>query len=301
VFSNRHFREVVQTSCDLVGVVDSPRSKRGSTNPAMYPLQSFRDLAQQRGVPIFEPSTPNLPEFIAEIGAFNPDLFIAVGYTNILKSQILSIPRILAVNFHASLLPAYRGKHPVFWCLRNGEKWSGLSVHVMDAGIDTGDILYRVRVRVRKDDSVSRLYDRIMVESVKLVKRMIEDAENGSLRRRPQFKEGASYFSSVTKEDFRLDWSGDAEKLSRWVTISRGECYAYIAGQEVYFFDAEIERPENLSNPGEILNLGRTRGKIAVGNGALLLRHVKINNAEETTFPEFCRRMGYKEGDSVLV
>jgi len=189
----------------------------------------------------------------------------------------------------------------VFWCLRNGEKWSGLSVHVMDAGIDTGDILYRVRVRVRKDDSVSRLYDRIMVESVKLVKRMIEDAENGSLRRRPQFKEGASYFSSVTKEDFRLDWSGDAEKLSRWVTISRGECYAYIAGQEVYFFDAEIERPENLSNPGEILNLGRTRGKIAVGNGALLLRHVKINNAEETTFPEFCRRMGYKEGDSVLV
>ena len=301
VFSNRHFHTLWQTPCDLVGVVDSPPTKRGSTNLLTNPFQSFRELAHQRGIPIFEPPTPNLPPFVAEISDLNPDLFIAVGYTNILQVKILSIPNILAVNFHASLLPAYRGKHPVFWCLRNGDRWSGLTVHVMDAAIDKGDILYQVRVRIRKDDTVSSLYERIMIKSVELVKRLIEDAENDALIRRPQVEEGASYFYSVTKDEFRLDWSGEAEKLRRWITITPGECYTNIAGKQVYFLDAEIEKTDNRSDPGEILYLGKARGVIAVGNGALSLRYVKIEKGDKFTFPDLCRRLGYKQGDSVLL
>ena len=300
VFSNRHFHTLWQTPCDLVGVVDSPPTKRGSTNPLTNPFQSFRELAPQRGVPIFEPPTPNMPAFVSEISDLSPDLFIAVGYTNILQVKILSVPRILAVNFHASLLPAYRGKHPVFWCLRNGDPWSGLTVHVMDADVDKGDILYQVRVRIRKDDTVPSLYDRIMIKSVELVKHLIEDTENGALLRRPQNEVGASYFSSITKEAFRLDWSGEAEKLRRWITITPGECYTDIAGKQVYLLDAEIVKTDDRSDPGEILYLGKAQGVIAVGNGALSLRYV-TKDGDKFTFPELCRKLGYKQGDSVLL
>jgi methionyl-tRNA formyltransferase len=136
-------------------------------------------------------------------------MILAVGYPKILKQPVLSIPRLVPVNFHASLLPAYRGKHPVFWCLRNDERWSGLTVHVMDPGIDTGDILYQVRVPTRKNDTVHTLYDRIMVKSVKLVPRLVQDAESGVLIRTPQQEAGKSYFSSIREEDYRLCWSQD--------------------------------------------------------------------------------------------
>ncbi len=76
------------------------------------------------------------------MAALCPDMFVAVGYTDLLRAPLLAVPRILAANFHASLLPAYRGRHPVFWALRHGERWAGLTVHVMDEGFDTGDVLY---------------------------------------------------------------------------------------------------------------------------------------------------------------
>ena len=158
-----------------------------------------------------EPSSPNLPEFVDAMRRLSPDLLIAAGYSQVLGEQILSIPRLLPVNFHASLLPAYRGKHPVFWALRNGERWAGLTVHVMDAGLDTGDILYQVRVRTRAQDSVATLYDRIMDRSVNLVGLLVKDAEEGTLGPRPQPEVGASYYSSVDEDDFRLDWTRDAE------------------------------------------------------------------------------------------
>ena len=91
-------------------------------------------VARQRGVAIFEPESPNLLGFVEAMSDLSPDLFMAVGYTKLLKKRILSTPRIAAVNFHASPLPAYRGKHPVFWVLRGGECRSGLTVHVMDSG-----------------------------------------------------------------------------------------------------------------------------------------------------------------------
>jgi len=200
-----------------------------------------------------------------------------------------------------SVLFTYRGKHPVFWCLRGGDRWSGLTVHVMDAEIDKGDILYQVRVRIRKDDTVSSLYERIMIKSVELVKRLIEDTENNALIRKPQIEEGASYYSSVTKEEFRLDWFGEAERLRRWITITPGECFSDIDEKRVYFIDAEIVKTDILSNPGKILCLGKTRGVITVGDGALSLRYVRIENSDEITFPELCRRLGYKQGDSVLL
>ena len=304
VFSNRHFQALLETPCELIGVVDVPPSKRTSTNPATMDFPSFVEVARQQGVPVFEPADPNLPEFVKAMSDLSPDLFVAVGYTNILKEQLLSVPRILAVNFHASLLPAYRGKHPVFWALRNGERWSGLTVHVMDTGIDTGDILYQVRVRTRKRDSVATLYDHIMAQSVKMVSRLIEDAENGTLRRTPQPESGASYYSSVHEDDFRLNWSWDAEQLRRWISISPGQCFCDIAGHRVFFMDAEVvQRTSNVSH-GVLLRIGRTSCTVATGKEALRVRRVRVARIlgefgyeGEKSMPQLCRELCLEQGD----
>jgi len=120
-FSNRLFTPLLNAPCELVGMVDAPPIKRQSTNPWKATGQpSFVEAARAGGIPVFEPANPNTSDFIETLGSLAPDLFLAAGYMFLLKPALLSIPRIVAINFHASLLPAYRGKHPVFWALRNG-------------------------------------------------------------------------------------------------------------------------------------------------------------------------------------
>ena len=298
LFSNRFFSPLLDAPCKLVGVVDVPPEKRQSTNPwTATGLPGFVDTARARGIPAFEPINPNTPDFIGKLTAFSPDLFLAAGYMFRLKPQLLSIPRLVAINFHASLLPAYRGKHPVFWALRNGERWAGLTAHVMDPRFDTGDILYQVRVRTRKRDTVSTLYDRIIEKGVSLVPRLITDAGQGTLRPIPQSDAGASYFSSVSDEDFHLDWTHSAESLQRWIQISPGECWQMVGDKRVYFMDAQVIRHPGGATPGQLIRLGRYSSTLATGEDALIVRWVQLEEGGKFPFSQLCIELGLKEGD----
>lgn len=274
VFSNRHFAALRETPCAIVGVVDTPPARRTSTNTRTHPdAPSFIDVARATGIPVFEPASPHQPEFVQTLAELQADLFVAIGYTNILRPHILTIPLILPVNFHPSLLPAYRGKHPLFWALRQGERWVVLTAHVIDAGIDTGDILYQVRVRTRQRDSVSSLYDRVIARGVTLIPRLIADAENGSLRPKPQAETGASYFSAITPDDFQLDWRRPAAEICRWINASPGQCFCESSGHRLYFSDAEA-RPAAPAPPGVLVARGRRTMTVAASDGAVRLQRV---------------------------
>lgn len=297
VFSNRFFNPLLDTPCDLAGVVDVPSSKRQSTNPwTGSGIPSFVDTSRERGTPVFEPLNPNTPEFEETLAGLAPDLFLAAGYMFLLKPPLLSIPRLLAVNLHASLLPAYRGKHPVFWALRNGERQAGLSAHVMDPHFDTGDILYQVRVRTRKLDTVSSLYDRIIDKSLSLVPRLIADVAHGSLPRIPQLQNGATYFSSASEADFHLDWVRPAESLRRWIQTSPGECWWRVADRRVYFLNAKVIRYRDAETPGELIRLGRYSATVATGQDALVVHWIRPEGGAKCSVAGFFTEMGLKVG-----
>jgi methionyl-tRNA formyltransferase len=195
-FSNRHFAELLRAPCSVVAVVDAPPGGPASTNAAAS-TSSFVDEARRLGIPVFAPAKPNAADFREALAALEPDLFLAAGYTGIFKAPLLAVPRLLTANFHASLLPAYRGLHPLFWALHHGEKEAGITVHAVDEGIDTGDILYQAAVAVREGDTVTNLYERVMEQSLPLVARLVRDAAAGTVPRRPQPREGASYFGHI--------------------------------------------------------------------------------------------------------
>jgi methionyl-tRNA formyltransferase len=297
--SNRIFQALRDTPAELAGVVDAPAAKRGSTNPLSGGVEDFRRQAENLGIPVFEPKSPNEAGFVVAIKSLDPDLLMAAGYTNILRAPILATPRLLAANFHASLLPAYRGMHPVFWCLRNGERWSGMTVHVMDEGIDTGDVLYQVKVRTRKVDSVASLYERIIATSLPLVARLVEEAEAGVLKTVPQVKTGGSYYSRVWETDFALNWGMPAEQLRRWIRVSPGECYFERLGQRIFCLDAETRTIQAGRRAGEIAGIGRRAGIIAAEQGGVRLRHLCMQDGETLTFRQWCDRLDLKVGDQI--
>lgn len=297
VFSNRHFAALANAPCLVAAVVDVPPAGRTSTNTQTQAgAPNFVDDGRDRGIPVYEPGNPNQPDFVASLRRFEPDLLIAVGYTRLLKDEILAVPKLVAANFHASLLPAYRGKHPLFWALRHGEYQSGLTVHVMAAGFDTGDILYQVKVRTRRKDSVGALYDRIMDRSVPLIPRLVGDAAAGKLHRRPQGEVGASYFSSVTPDDFRLDWSQPAALLSRWVYASPAQCYFDFAGQRIHLLDAEPSPDAAPFPPGALASIGRTCCAVATGQGVLRLQRVRAQDRGAQTAAAWCRETRLRPG-----
>jgi methionyl-tRNA formyltransferase len=259
--------------------------------------------ARRRGIPCFEPARPNGEEFLACASALAPDLILAVGYLNRLGGALLALPRVIAANFHASLLPAYRGKHPVFWALRNGEPWCGMTVHAMDPGLDTGDIIFQVRVRTRRTDSVSTLYDRIMDRSVALVGRLVECVALGRVPRRPQPAEGASYFSSVSDADFRLSAAAPAEKLRRWIAASPGQCWMEIGGKRLFITRAALAPRRAAAGgspaPGTILSLARGGGVLVTAEGSLRLLGVRGADGRERPAAAALRELGLEAGSVI--
>ena len=230
-FSSRHFARICETDAEVAAVVDSPSGIVDSTNVETGAL-SIDEAAGSLGVPFFRPATPGDPDFIKRISSLEPDLIISAGYWGILPQRLLEIPKIASMNFHGSLLPRHCGKHPVFWTLWHGDRETGITLHHMDAGIDTGDIAYVKRVKVLPKDTVPVLYDRIMNASMPLVDRLILDAKEGRVPGKQQPKKGYSYNFDLTEQDLKLDFARPAWLLEQRVRILKNKLYFEYRGRK---------------------------------------------------------------------
>ena len=272
-FSNRHFEALTHTSADVVAFVDSPAASISTDRRAG--LDSYiRDTVAGRGIPYSQPDDVNDPEFVAHCGRLEPDLFIAVGYTLKLGQPLLSVPRVGAVNFHASLLPAYRGLHPVFWALYHGERVSGVTAHHLDAGLDTGPIAYQVPVRVHRRDSVATLYDRIISRSLPLVRRVLLAGQRGALPSCPQDDTRASYFSKVRDRHYLIDWRQPARTIEARVYAAPGKFYVEGSGRRLYLLDAAARDKSYSLEPGTVVRTDRFGAIVAAGSGSVRLNKV---------------------------
>ena len=273
-FSNRHFKVLTECSCVLGAVVAAPKDNWTSTNRAEPEgKDAFTSRAGEMGVPVLSPENPNKQEILKKLSTMIPDIMIAVAYTKKLGPELLALPRFGVFNFHASLLPKYRGKHPVFRTLQAGDKTAGLTVHRMDGGIDTGPVLYQVKVRTRASDSVASLYSRITDKSVPLVSRLITECGSGKFRLRAQDESQGSYFSSVDESDFHIDFSKPRETLCRQICAAPGRSFFKISGEKI-FVDLAVCGPGTgrLEAPGTILKIGSKNVLVSAGNGSILLQ-----------------------------
>lgn len=299
VFSNRHFQALVGGDCAVAAAVDVPPARRITTNSSRQEGGTFVDIARKNRIPCFEPPSPDAAQFVQEMRALAPDFFIAVGYMLLLKSAVLSVPRVIAANFHASLLPAYRGKHPVFRALRNGEPWCGLTIHEMSPALDAGDIIFQVRVPTRETDSVSTLYERIMGESVPLVPKLIAAVAGGTVPRTPQSVEGASCFGATSEKDFRISWSMEAAAIARWITATPGQCFVETGGQRLFLLDARATESSPEAREGTILRLRPECCRITASHGAIEIRRIRSANGRDMSAHDALEGLRLSEG-SVL-
>ncbi len=154
---------------------------------------------------------------MAELAALEPDIIILAAYGQILPPSVLALPRCGCVNVHPSLLPRHRGASPVAAAILAGDEFSGVSIMLMDEGLDTGGVLTRAQIPVMDGDTTGSLGARLSVIAAHLLADVLPDWIKGSIEPRPQNDAAATYSGTIGKEDGQINWHRPAVEIWRRV------------------------------------------------------------------------------------
>ena len=169
--------------------------------------------ATEHNIPIFQPNTLRDGKALEILKEINPEVIVVVAYGKILPKEILDLPKYGCVNGHASLLPKYRGASPIQWCIVCGEQETGITTMLMDEGMDTGDILDTVTVKIAEEETAEELFDRLAVLSADLMVSTLEKLEKGVITPIPQNHNDATHAPIIKKEMARLDFTKTAREI----------------------------------------------------------------------------------------
>ncbi|MDE2050209.1 MAG: methionyl-tRNA formyltransferase [Gammaproteobacteria bacterium] len=199
---------------ELVGVLtqpDRPRGRGQRLSPS--PVKA----AVSGAVPVAQPATLRSPDDRAQLAAWRPDVLVVVAYGLILPKAVLEIPRLGCVNVHASLLPRWRGAAPVERALLAGDETTGVTIMLMDAGLDTGPILLQQPLAIDPHDTGATLRTRLAELGGRLLLAGLEGLADGTLSPHAQPAEGVTYARKLEKREAPIDWRRPAAEIERQV------------------------------------------------------------------------------------
>lgn len=194
--------------CDIVGVYSQPDRPCGRGQVCTPPAVKIAALEAQ--LPVFQPINFKGPTDVAQLAALAPDLLLVAAYGLILPQAVLDIPRLGAINIHASLLPEYRGAAPIQRAIMDGRHVTGITIMRMEAGLDTGDILLQRSLAIGVEDTAQTLHDELATMGGRLLVDALEKMPQGRLVRIPQDNARATHAAKLSKEEGRIDWNQPA-------------------------------------------------------------------------------------------
>lgn len=261
---------------EIVCVVTQPDKPRGrGRHISPCPVKS---LAIQKGLEVVQPVKVRQPDFIDQIKALQPDLLVVAAYGQILSQALLDVPKIMPINVHGSLLPAYRGAAPIQWAILNGESETGITIMRMDAGMDTGAMLLKEAVKIGLDETCGELYQRLSLIGARLLIQALELIEQGRLTETPQPLEGVILAPPIKPEMARIDWTLSASKIAcqiRAFDPSPG-AFTYLCNQKVKLFTPKVLDSYERTISGKVVSIERDGMVIACADGAVLVREVLL-------------------------
>lgn len=199
----------------IAGVVTQPDRASGRGRELKPP--PVKTLALELGLPIIQPQKLREPETMAQLQAWKPDLIVVAAFGQILKKEVLDLPRFGCVNVHASLLPRWRGAAPINAAILAGDEETGVTIMQMDVGLDTGPMLAKRSIRLNPDDTAGSVFQALSTLGADLLLETLPDYMDGKIIPQPQPEEGATYAPMLKKEDGRLDFFKPASELERRV------------------------------------------------------------------------------------
>lgn len=252
-----------------------------------------KQLALDRGIPVFQPVKMRAAEAVAKVQAFAADLIVIMAYGQILPKGVLDAPRIACINLHASILPRHRGAAPVQAAILSGDAETGVTVMYVDEGLDTGDILLIHRIPIHRHETGGTLHDRLAAATPAALAEAVGLLETGAAPRIPQDGALATYAKKLKREDGDIRWEQSCGEISRQIRAMNPWPGAFTLlpdregiPRKLKIFQA-AQNPRRYGPPGHVLRAGPRGILVGCGSGSLLLREVQLEGKRRLPIREF--------------
>jgi len=277
---------LLQAGHEVVGVYCRPDKEIGRGRRLEAP--PIKRFAAERELPVFQPVSLRREEAQAELADLAPDVVVVAAYGVLLPKAVLETPPLGCLNVHPSLLPRHRGPAPVVTAILEGEGVTGVTIMLLDEGMDTGPLLAQRREAVRADDTAPGLTRRLFVQGAELLVETLPRWVAGGIEAVPQDEALVTTTRRITKEDGVLDWSAGAEDLCRRV---RGYepwpgTYTFWQGKQLKVLAARPGK-EQASVPRGTVVRANDGAAVVTGEGLFILDQVQLEGRRSATIREF--------------
>ena len=250
----------------VTGVVTMPDRPAGrGLAPRFSPV---KQLALEHGLPLLQPRSLRRDDAIEALGCWRADVYVVAAFGHILPQRVLDMPAHGSLNVHASLLPRWRGAAPIQAAIRAGDTHSGISIMLMDAGLDSGPVLAQQAVRLAPDETAQSLHDRLALLGAALLSTSLPDWLEGRLTAQGQDEALVTLAPQLRKEDGRIDWSQTAQTIERQIRAFTPWPGSFTTwdGRQLKIIEAAVA--PGTASPGTVV---ARDDEIAIGTGAGLL------------------------------
>ncbi|WP_300409754.1 methionyl-tRNA formyltransferase [Lagierella sp.] len=275
----------------VISQVDRKRN-RGKLSPT--PVKEF---AISKGLEVFTPKDINSQESIDKIMEVNPDFLVVVAYGQIIGDELLKKYHHRILNVHSSLLPKYRGAAPINWAIVDGEKQSGVSVMLVEKGLDTGDVLLRETTSIGEDETAEQLHDELMELGGRAIVEVLVNFDYYYEKRMPQNEKDASYKGILKREMGKINWNETSLEI-----YNKFRGFYPWPGSFFEYFDKKVKVLKMsyvLENhdliPGHVEEVGPEYIKVASNDGFILLEEIQFPNKKKMSVSSFLRGNSFEK------
>jgi len=274
-FAARHLDALLAANYNVVGVFTQPDRPAGRGKKLMP--SPVKVVAQEHGLPVFQPASLRPAENQQLIADLNADIMVVVAYGLILPKAVLEMPRLGCINVHGSLLPRWRGAAPIQRSLWAGDDETGVTIMQMDVGLDTGDMLYKLACPITPDDTSASLYDKLAELGPQGLIETLQLLASGKARPEVQDESQVTYAEKLSKEEALLDWSLSAAQLERCIRAFNPWPMSYFMmdGQPVKVWKANVLEAATNAAPGTILEADKQGIQVATAQGVLNIEELQ--------------------------
>ncbi|GKX55445.1 methionyl-tRNA formyltransferase [Leminorella grimontii] len=268
-FAARHLDALLSSRHTVVAAFTQPDRPAGRGN-RLTP-SPVKELALRHQVPVFQPASLRPEENQRLVAELNADVMVVVAYGLILPQAVLDMPPLGCINVHGSLLPRWRGAAPIQRSLWAGDAETGVTIMQMDAGLDTGDMLYKLSCPILAEDTSATLYDKLAELGPHGLLETLEQLASGTAVAQKQDDSQANYAQKLSKEEARLDWTLSAAQLERCIRAFNPWPVSYftIDEQPVKVWAATVIDKKITEAPGTIIAADKSGIQIATAEGVL--------------------------------
>lgn len=283
-FAVESLSKIYENGHNILAVVSQPDRPAGR-NMKLMPTP-VKEYAESKGITVYQTEKIRKDiELIETIKSLKPDVIVVVAFGQILSQEILDIPKYGSINVHGSLLPQYRGAAPIQWSIINGDKITGITTMYMDAGMDTGDMIDKLEVKIEDDETYGTLYEKMKIAGGKLIINTLEKIADGIVTRTKQ-PDDYTMAPMIEKSMGNIDWNMPSEKirnLIRGLNPMPG-AYTNIENQKIKIWKAELTDLKKADKllPGTIVEANRKDGLlISTLDGILSLTEIQMPNSKK--------------------